>query len=216
MAAIAAASIGVVRAQAPYLAKGNQEINAFGGLSYGLQNWKGSYGANYAVAPFNKYVMLYGEYSYFPGVTRSFGPVNQGGITVSPGGNSALKFNDLHGGVHIRLPIFSEKRIVPYLAGGLGMLHDSGDVNLPVFTGVGTNTRTVKFPVSGTAFAFNGGGGMRLYLSGDGRFGLRLEGKVYRPTSDITVVVDPASNTSATSKASAFGKISFGIFYQFR
>src|SRR5207253_1418482 len=102
-----------VRAQVPFLAKGNQEINGFGGLSYGLDHWRGSFGGNYAYG-FSKYLMVYGEYSYFPGIVRKINPIPN----VSPGGNTTFKFHDVHGGVHIRLPIFPEKHFVPYLSGG--------------------------------------------------------------------------------------------------
>jgi hypothetical protein len=186
--------------QVAYLAKGNQEVNVFGGLSYGLDSWRGSFGGNYAYA-FNKYVMTYGEYSYFPGISRSIGETrNSAGNVISTGGVVSIPFQDVHGGVHLRLPVFPEKRIVPYLAGGLGWLGAKESGSLQVRQG----NVFVPFPYEfeSRGFAVNGGGGMRFYLSGNGRFGIRLEAKVYKPTS--------GDNTSP------FGKISLGIFYQFQ
>jgi hypothetical protein len=191
---------GTASGQAPYLAKGNQEVNVFGGLSYGLDHWRGSYGANYAYA-FNKYVMGYGEYSYFPGVTRTVGPQSDNGSPISPGGNSTFRFNDLHAGVHIRLPVFPEQRIVPYLAGGMGWLRSDLTGDLPVYSGTGTVPGPLTL-TSKNGFAVNGGGGVRLYLTGDGRMGFRVEAKVYKPVSGPTT--------------GSFGKVSIGIFYQFK
>lgn len=191
-------------AQAPYLAKGNQELNVFGGLSYGLDHWRGSYGGNYAYA-FNKKVMAYGEYSYFPGIARNnFGGVVSGFPTI-PGyvqpTNVDFRFNDIHAGVHIRLPIFPEKRIVPYIAAGMGYLRTDLTGSEAVQQGTAVN----KYPLtlnSNNGFAVNGGGGFRFYLTGDGRVGMRLEAKVYKPVSGPTT--------------ESFAKVSLGIFYQFK
>ena len=143
-------------AQAPFLAKGNQEVNAFGGLSYGLDHWRGSFGANYAIAPFNKYIMLYGEYCYFPGIKRTTGPVfSQEGIQVADSGTGSFRFQDVHGGVHIRLPIFPEKRIVPYLAGGLGWLNSDLNGNLSVEEGA-RGTVSIPYSLGTNSFALNG------------------------------------------------------------
>jgi hypothetical protein len=194
------AATGTVWAQAPFLAKGNQEANVFGGLSYGLDHWRGSFGGNYAYA-LNKYVMAYGEYSYFPGVSRAIAPQFQGGTQISDAGTTTFRFNDFHGGVHIRLPIFPEKRIVPYVSGGMGWLRSDLTGGLPIIQG--NSTTYLPFSLnSKDGFAVNGGGGLRLYLSGDGRFGLRVEAKVYKP------VDGPTTGT--------FGKISLGVFYQFK
>jgi hypothetical protein len=188
-------SIETASAQAPYLAKGNQELNVFGGLSYGLDHWRGSYGGNYAYA-FNKVVMAYGEYSYFPGVARNSSETFPNSPITLPE-QISLRFNDVHAGVHIRLPIFPEKRIVPYVAAGMGWLRS--DVSGSVYV------NNVPYPLElakHNGLAINGGGGLRLYLSGDGRFGLRLEAKAYKPVSGPTTA--------------SFGKVSLGIFYQFK
>ena len=194
-------------AQAPYLAKGNQEVNAFGGLSYGLENWRGSFGGNYAYA-FNKHVMAYGEYSYFPGITRDLDPKkidklkDAASLNLIRGLDRAVKFNDFHGGVHIRLPIFPEQRIVPYLSGGFGAI--SGRLNGKAQVQQGSRVNSVDFNISETVPAVNAGGGFRLYLTGNGRFGIRLEAKIYKPLSGEIVGTAP------------FGKVSLGVFYQFQ
>ena len=210
VAAVLLLSAGA-RAQAPYLAKGNQEANVFAGLSYGLDHWRGSFGGNYAVAPFKKWLMFYGEYSYFPGIARTIGEIrSQDGTTlVSPGGTTSFRVHDIHGGVHIRMPIFPEKRIVPYAAFGVGGVITDQNGTLPVRQGTNTFIQQ-NLNLTASGFAANAGGGFRLYLSGSGRLGMRLEAKAYFPKVSI-------SNYSVNSSGSdRFGKISLGIFYQFK
>ncbi|MEO8026123.1 MAG: outer membrane beta-barrel protein [Bryobacteraceae bacterium] len=191
--------------QTPYLAKGNVEANVFGGLSYGLDHWRSSFGGNVGAALFDKYVMWYGEYSYFPGIVRR---INASADTTAGPGDFSVPFQDVHAGVHLRLPIFPEKRIVPYLSGGLGYLNGTATINRPFRTGTDSSGKpiygaTQQYDFASNGFAVNGGGGLRLYLSKDGRFGARIEAKIYKPTSGV-------------DGTNPFGKLTLGLFYQFR
>jgi len=61
-----------------------------------------------------------------------------------------------------------------------------------------------SLPFAGGAnFTINGGGGLRYYLGGSGRFGFRVEAKVYKP------VEGPFSNDT-------IGKVEAGFFFQLR
>jgi hypothetical protein len=149
----------------------------------------------------NKYILPYAEYSYFPQVAAPSTGTIATAIEGLPSAiafkvNTNISFSDVHGGVHIRIPIH-EKPIVPYLAFGVGTLIHSdqtGTISVPSFN------ETLKFTQTGGAdFAFNAGGGLRYYFNQ--RYGIRVEAKVYKPTGTFN---------------STFGKVEFGIFYQFR
>ena len=80
----------------------------------------------------------------------------------------------------------------------------SGRLNGNAQVQQGLRVNPVSFMESETVPAVNGGGGFRLYLTGNGRFGIRLEAKIYKPLSGDIVGTAP------------FGKVSLGVFYQFQ
>jgi hypothetical protein len=168
------------------------EVGPFVGATYGINKVGVMGGGNITYALKNRYVLPYFEFSYFPGLPHSY--------TDSLGTkyDFSIGVADINGGVHIRLPIFREKPLVPYLVVGVGALH--------YFQGTGTQTPpglsaiSATFP-PGTSFAVSGGGGLRYYLGGSGRFGFRVEAKVYKPSSG------PFSNDT-------IGKVEAGFFFQ--
>ena len=179
---------------APYLGKGTSEVNAFAGISYGLDAVRGSFGGNYAYSV-NKYLMPYGEVSYFPGINRDL-RIPIGGTTDVATARQAIPFIDYHGGVHLRRPI-PGSNWVPYLVIGAGAVTARSrlvPVNVPI--GGGQVVRRDVTVEGETAFAVNGGGGLRYYFKEN--VGFRLEAKIYKPTGTYS---DP------------FFKAVFGLFF---
>jgi hypothetical protein len=183
--------------QAPFVRPGSFELGPYVGASYGIVNAQYMLGGNLTFAA-TRTILPYVEYSYFPQVANpTVLPAPPAGGTVSVDRN--VSFSDFHAGIHYRIPI-KETRYVPYLAFGVGALTHS-DQTLTVTTTFSDGTKIITHPVQpgGSDFAVNGGGGLRIYLSQ--RVGLRAEAKVYKPTGTFN---------------STFGKVEFGIFYQFR
>jgi hypothetical protein len=179
-------------AQSSVVRSGSLEVGPFIGASYGIDKFRVMGGGNVTYALKNKYVLPYFEVSYFPGLPHSFTDVNGSVFSYSTG------LTDVHAGVHIRMPIFKEAPLVPYLVFGVGELHASATVG--TVTAPGLSPMPENFP-SGTSFAINGGGGLRYYLGGSGRFGFRVEAKVYKATSG------PFSSDT-------IGKVEAGFFFQ--
>ena len=166
------------------------------GASYGIVNAQYMVGGNLTFAA-TRTILPYVEYTYFPQVANPTTlPTPPAGGTISV--NRAVSFSDFHAGIHYRIPI-KETRYVPYLAFGMGALTHSDQTLTVTATYNGAMTTTHPFQPGGSDFAINGGGGMRIYLGQ--RVGLRAEAKVYKPTGTFS---------------STFGKVEFGIFYQFR
>jgi hypothetical protein len=162
------------------------EVGPFVGATYGLDKTRLLVGGNatYAVT---RYILPYVEYSYFKGFVRteSIPALNDTATTKVP-------FHDIHGGVHLRLPI-RESPLVPYGVFGLGVLI------YPERQQTFASGRTALTIPRESNFAVNFGGGFRYYVGQ--RWGARLEGKVYKPTGRFEDVV---------------GKLEVGLFYQFR
>ena len=157
------------------------------GGSYGLDTWRVMGGGNVAYAA-TRVVMPYVEYSYFPGIQRQ---------ATFPSGslNYSVPVSDVHGGVHVRLPL-GESPIVPYLVAGMGMLR-FGETNVKITFPDGT---VIGDAIAGnSSFAANFGGGIRMYTRE--HVGFRIEAKIYKPTGQYT---DP------------FYKVEGGVFFQFR
>ncbi|HUQ92159.1 MAG TPA: hypothetical protein VM120_10805 [Bryobacteraceae bacterium] len=145
---------------APYLRTGSVEVGGFGGWSYGADSWRGMGGANVSVAA-NKWLLPYGEFTYFPGIRRV---VPQTTIRYD------VPFYDIHGGLHLRARI-PETSLAPYAVIGFGMIRSN-------FRGRRLSDQTpIEF--RDTDPAVNFGGGLRYYTRYN--FGFRFEGKVYRP-----------------------------------
>jgi len=179
-------------AQSSVVRSGSVEVGPFIGASYGIDRFRVMGGGNITYALKNRYVLPYFEVSYFPGLPHSSTDASGTVYSYSTG------LTDVHGGVHIRLPIFKEKPLVPYLVFGVGALHAAQTTGTK--TPVGLPSSPQNFPAA-TSLAFNGGGGLRYYLGGSGRFGVRVEAKVYKPTSG-----DFSNST--------IGKVEAGFFFQ--
>src|SRR4051794_32326848 len=158
---------------------GSFEIGPFLGASYGIDRVRVMGGGNVTFAV-NKYLLPYAEFSYFPGIGRSTtGSFDATGRVFAT--KYSIPLSDFHGGIHLRLPVFREKPVVPYLVFGLGGLtHFQRTVKASYTDASGTSTN-IDLPVAGgTDFAINTGGGIRFYLGQ--RFGFRVEAKAYKPT----------------------------------
>lgn len=178
--------------QSSVVRSGSVEVGPFIGASYGIDHFRVMGGGNITYALKNKYVLPYFELSYFPGLPHSSKDASDTIYSYSTG------LTDIHGGVHIRMPIFREKPLVPYLVFGMGALHASQTTGTR--TPVGLPTSPQSFPAA-TTFAINGGGGLRYYIGGSGRFGFRMEAKVYKPNS-------------GDFSTSTIGKVEAGFFFQ--
>lgn len=182
---------------------GSFEVGGFVGATYGVDKFRPMGGGNVTYA-INKWILPYAEFSYFPGIARNFSQTIPG-ITGPTGGpvtattKASLPLADIHGGVHIRIPV-RESPIVPYLVVGLGTLHRYQKPITATYIGAdgATHTLTAIAP-GGNDFAANFGGGIRYYISR--RFGVRVEAKAYKPNSSLTDV---------------FGKVEGGFFFQLR
>src|SRR5580700_6811279 len=109
-----------MHAQVSYVRSGSFELGPFLGASYGMDKARVMGGGNVTYA-INKYILPYAEFSYFPGIPRTqSGTFPQSGAPYTT--NYKIPLADVHGGVHIRLPIFHESPVVPYLVFGIGGL----------------------------------------------------------------------------------------------
>lgn len=187
----------VVRAQGvPPVRKGTFELNGAVGYTYGIDEGAGDRSRvlgggtlSYAVS---KVFLPYVEYTYFPAFSRTTNGTLSNGVTFVS--NYSTPLNDFHGGVHVRIPI-RESRLVPYGVIGFGVLHaPQRNANIVYSNGSTQNPKQDSF----TDYATNFGGGFRYYFNQ--HYGVRLEGKVYKPTGTITDI---------------FGKLEGGFFVQF-
>jgi hypothetical protein len=177
--------------QASVVRSGSFEVDPFIGASYGIDKFRVMAGGNVTYAA-TKNILPYFEYSYFPGIPHTVTALGCSSTLSTP-------LSDIHGGVHIRLP-FKESPIVPYLVFGIGVIAYPG--RSATLNSCGISDLSVPFP-GGADFTFNGGGGLRYYLGGSGRFGFRVEAKVYKPATG------PFSNDT-------IGKVEAGFFFQLR
>jgi len=193
--------VGVTQAHAQGVSlvrAGSFEIGPFLGASYGIDQVRVMGGGNVTFA-INKYILPYGEFSYFPGIGRKQSGTFAG--TGTPYTQSySIALSDFHAGFHIRIPIH-EKPVVPYLVIGLGGLHNGqATVTATYRDSSGSTLIQQQLTVPGhTGFAVNMGGGIRYYINQ--RFGIRVEAKAYKPTGQFT---------------ETFGKAEFGVFFQLR
>jgi hypothetical protein len=187
---------------------GSFEVGPFIGASYGIDKFRVMAGGNVTYALKNKYVLPYFEYSFFPGIPRTFSNVirdNNGVATGTATASISTPIHDIHAGVHVRLPIFKESHIVPYLVFGMGVLSfpdRTGSATFIPSPGAAPLTVPVPFPGS-SDFTINGGGGLRYYIGGTGKFGFRAEAKVYKPTTGVF-------------SDQTIGKVEAGFFFQLR
>jgi hypothetical protein len=186
--------------QSSAIRSGSLEIGPFVGASYGIDKFHPMAGANITYALKNKWVLPYFEYSYLPGIPHSQ-PVPVGGGQFLTD-NYKLAFSDIHGGVHVRLPVFGEKPVIPYLVFGMGTMLSPSRTDQVSGTLSGQPIGPITVPVNSSAnFTINGGGGIRYYLGRSGAYGFRGEAKYYH------IVDGPFSGVS-------FGKVEVGFFFQ--
>ena len=189
---------GLLAQDAPKVRRNNVEVGVFPGFSYGLdygvKNIRPMVGGNVAWAP-TRFLLPYGDFSFFPEFPRRS---EISGTLVEQQVNVRARIYDIHGGVHLRF-VRPEKRYVPYAAFGLGLLRSNLDIESSSrrrgdaqFSAPVTDHRNTS------DFAFNGGGGLRVYATS--RWGFRAEGKFYRPTTG--------------EYQGVFSKFTFGLFYQ--
>jgi hypothetical protein len=178
---------------APFLRRGNTEVGGFVGSSYGADQWRIMGGGNVAVAV-NRYIMPYGEFSYFPGIGRKQSIDLGGGRRANA--TFSIPLADFHGGIHLRLS-GGQSPVVPYLVAGVGGIRTFARTEtVTIQDSLGSTSIPIPVPAE-TNFAANFGGGIRYYTTE--RFGLRIEAKLYKPTGTFT---DP------------FYKIEGGFFFQ--
>jgi hypothetical protein len=73
-----------------------------------------------------------------------------------------------------------------------------------VTSSTGTGSNMISEPVpGGSDFTINFGGGLRYYIGGTGKYGFRVEAKLYKPISGVF------SNDT-------IGKVEAGFFFQLR
>jgi hypothetical protein len=194
---VAATTQAAFGQSAPHLGPHTFELGGFVGSSYGLDSWRVMGGGNITYG-ITKHILPYGEFSYFPGINRKIE-----GVIPRSGQPYSIVFDvpiaDLHGGVHIRMPI-KESRVVPYAVFGMGVLRSFEQDYLATFRYPdGTSDEIRGTTPASSDFAVNFGGGLRFYTNQ--RLGFRLEAKAYKPTGTFSNV---------------FGKIEGGFFIQFR
>jgi hypothetical protein len=192
VAAAIATCLTVFAQEAPSVRTGNTEIGGFVGASAGLDKYRIMGGGNVSHAV-KRWLLPYFEYSYFPGLGRSYnlssGPIEQVYSYTAPA-------HDIHAGVHFRKRL-AESPFVIYSATGAGLLRSTFDGTGVVKVGNEPAT-SERLKQSFNGFAINFGGGLRWYTND--RFGFRLEAKAYRPTSGLW--------------DNMFYKTEIGIFYQ--
>ena len=154
-----------------------------------------------------RWFLPYFEYSDFPSIERQ-GPLNINGLQTTV--KYAIPLADIHGGVHVRIPI-RESRFVPYGVFGVGVLHQFSDNTEVSYVNGLVRNLSVSFKANNYP-AINFGGGIRYYMTQ--RFGIRAEAKLYRPFEGQTGL--QSSSGSAPPSAAVFGKVEVGFFFQFR
>lgn len=171
------------------------EVGPFVGATFGFDKVRVMAGGNvtYAVT---KRILPYIEYSYFPSIVRTSAAGRPPGSQTASG---EVAVQDFHAGIHFRFPIH-EFPVVPYAVVGLGALIYP-DRFITFTSNVPGVIPDPPLPVDGAAdFAVSFGGGLRYYRGQ--KWGMRFEGMMYKPTG--------------TDFHTVFGKLEFGLFYQFR
>lgn len=200
----AAQSAAVVR-------QGSYEIGGMVGASYGIDKARIMGGANVTFAA-TRIILPYFEYTYFPGLQRR-AEVAVSGTNRIATSEYETPLNDIHGGVHIRIPV-AESKVVPYLVAGIGVIR-SGQRNVPLQVPTAGEPISLNFDLpADTTPAANFGGGIRYYVNQ--RFGFRVEAKAYTPLSDFNEFVPDAGSVGVTPQTKVFGKVVGGIFIQLR
>ncbi len=195
----AAQSAAVVR-------QGSYEIGGMVGASYGIDKFRIMGGGNVTFAA-TRVILPYFEYTYFPGLTRQI-ETSAGGTGRNVVGTFEVPLSDVHGGVHIRIPV-AESKVVPYLVAGVGVIRSPArTVDVTFDTAGGLDNTQIAVP-SDTTPAANFGGGVRYYVNQ--RFGFRVEAKAYTPLQDFGELPG-----GVTPQSKIFSKFVAGLFIQLR
>ena len=155
--------------------QGDSELGLFAGVVRSPANGGAKFGggANFAYA-LNTYIYPYAEFSVLPGGSSAIS--KDVPATINDVFRVPADLLDVHGGVHIRIPV--NKRFVPYGVFGVGMLRFYSQSLDEIFKGTRINSTPLP---SENHFSFNYGGGVRYYITN--RVGVRFEVKAYGPTS---------------------------------
>lgn len=200
----AAQSAAVVR-------QGSYEIGGMVGASYGIDKFRIMGGGNVTFAA-TRVVLPYFEYTYFPGLGRQV-EIPVSGTNRVATSEFETPLQDVHGGVHIRIPI-AESKLVPYLVAGVGVIRSPArTVGLEVPTAGDPIVVDFDLPADTTPAA-NFGGGVRYYVNQ--RFGFRIEAKAYTPLADFSEGVPASGGAGVTPQSKVFSKVVGGIFIQLR
>ena len=196
----------------PVLKKGNFEIGAFGGSTFGSgigQLNTQINGRPYATPPSNgaigthfglaasSHVVVYGEWAYLVGsraeANQDLYLTNGTGSRASVDGH--LNAMDVNGGLEYRFQPKKSPKLVPYFLAGVGGIRSSVDFSQ---SQIGT-TKGSAFTSSihQTSLVGTAGGGVRFFFTEHA--GLRVELKGYEGQHSVH-----------------FGRLAFGLFYQFR
>jgi hypothetical protein len=200
--------VGLAKAQdAAVLHKNTFEVGPFIGMSYGVDHLRVMGGGNVTYSILRN-LLLYGEYSYFPSIQRTVLNSNQAKYQIK------IPLQDVNFGIHLRIRI-PKTPLVPYVVGGLGMLHSPTKSDsfqtLNQFTNQYNQAQSYTVN-SSTDFAVNYGAGVRLYIRES--FGFRGEFKGYRLTGGPLHTPSSAGISGGLGVNQVF-RAAVGFFIQF-
>jgi opacity protein-like surface antigen len=152
--------------------------------------WLAGFGVGYAVT---RDLLITGEFAYNRLGNPKFTFRPPGVLTTVQIGATLALFEG-GGGIQYQIPV-PTSRVVPYVAGGVGVVHSRASSDIAEISGFGVSSTVSRSDASG-----NAGFGIRFYLTE--RFGLRPEARI--------VVVPEELFPKKT-----YFRGSLGIFYQF-
>lgn len=203
----------------PVPARGNLELSGLGAFNFGgslshvnatavnrgadpvevvSPTSNGSIGIEFAASVLPR-LLLTGQWGYIPGGRIQFNqdyylaekPITTRRTTVD-GRASTM---EIGGSAQLLLPLRRARQVIPYVLAGAGTLRSAGDLQVASVGGAPGQTFSGRFRTY--QLALHGGGGLRYYFTE--HTGFRVEMRAYRGWT-----------------AGAFGRLAFGIFYQFR
>jgi len=203
----------------PVLKRGNVELGGFAAFTFGGSATvpldfsqfglsKAQYsppqsnggGGVHAGVALSKHVMLYGEYAFLTGGKADI--VDDAYNRNAPAqtrvyANAKNNSTEFEGGVEVRFETRKAPKLVPYFSVGAGIVRTSGSLSQG---SIGSSPPGPQSTFSGvlhaTNIAANGGGGVRYFFTEHA--GLRVEAKGFAGDGDLR-----------------FGRLVFGLFYQF-
>src|SRR6187399_782083 len=94
-ALVSLATLPAMAQNAPFLRRNNVEVGVFPGASFGVDKSRFLIGTNAAWAA-TKYIMPYGEFTYFPELSRPYSTTTP---VSTENGTYNFRLYDVHGGV---------------------------------------------------------------------------------------------------------------------